>query len=107
MRRIGEQNLGGAIEFCSSLGNRFATGAGDKNVNVAAEIRGGRHRLRRRVIEYCVVVFSQQQNRHQRTPASFFSFDTSSPTLSTTIPAWRTGGSVVFNTCSRGVTSTP
>ena len=44
---------------------------------------------------------------HQSTPASSLSLPTSSATEPTLTPALRLGGSVVFSTFRRGVTSTP
>ena len=41
------------------------------------------------------------------TLASFFSFSTSSSTLPTFTPPWRSGGSVTFSTFRRGAGSTP
>ena len=51
--------------------------------------------------------FREKKNSHQSTPASFFSFETSSATSATMTPALRAAGSVVFTTVSRGATSTP
>ena len=49
----------------------------------------------------------QDQDRHQITPASVFSFAISSSTEPTFTPALRVAGSTVFSTFSRGATSTP
>src|SRR6201996_8656859 len=77
-------------------------------MHIAAQLGSGSQRLGGDVLQGFVVVFSNQQCRHlQRTPASFFSLDTSSATSLTLTPPLRPGGSDVFTTSRRGVTSTP
>ena len=75
--------------------------------NIAAESGGGGERLVGGILELLVLVFSNQQCGHPRTPASFFSFDTRSATSFTFTPALRPGGSVVLTISWRGVRSTP
>src|SRR5262249_31982770 len=59
------------------------------------------------ILQRRVVMFSNQQRGHQRTPASVLSFATSSATSLTLTPPLRPGGSAVFKTSRCGVRSTP
>src|SRR6185437_16739551 len=107
---LGDEHFLHARELGCGLGRLLGAlaAAGNQHMHVGAELFRSRQRLVGDVLQGFVVVFGNQQRRHvQRTPASFFSLDTSSPTSLTLTPPLRPGGSVVFNTSRRGATSTP
>ncbi len=94
------------------LGGRFGGCAhplpGNQNLDGLADLSGGGQRPRGEVAQLPAHDFRDNKNRHgQITPASSWSFDTSSATLFTFTPALRPPGSAVFKTLSRGATSTP
>src|SRR5690606_33422265 len=103
----GNEDLRDTFQLRSLLGRRPATRPCNEDMDIAAQRRGGRDSLRRYRIEGVVGMLCQDQGRHQITPASVFSFSTSSATLETLTPALRPGGSVVSSTFRRGATSTP
>ena len=96
-----------AVELRGSLGDAGAVLSRHEDVDVAAHRPGGGDRLRGGLVQARIVVLGQDQDGHQITPASVFSFAISSSTEPTFTPALRVAGSVVFSTLSRGVTSTP
>ena len=98
MRRIGNQHLGHAVELGGFIGHCRAIAARHENVNVGTHFLGCRDGLRGRRSESLVGVLGENQNRHQSTPASVFSFCTSSATSATFTPPFRCGGSAVFRT---------
>ena len=74
----------------------------------APELQRGGQRARRHVAQSPARDLGQKKGRHvQITPASSCSLATSSATDLTFTPALRPLGSAVFNTLSRGATSTP
>ena len=103
---LGEQHLAHAVELGRRLGRAPGVLAGDEHMHLAAQRLRCRQRLGGGVLEGLIVVFGNQQRRHQITPASL-SLPTSSATDPTLAPAWRPGGSLVFTTLRRGATSTP
>ncbi|MGY4298765.1 hypothetical protein ACVWXN_006860 [Bradyrhizobium sp. i1.4.4] len=106
---FGDQHLGNTSELRGRLGRSLGAlpAAGDQHMDVAAELGRRGQRFVGGVLEDFVFVFGNQQRRHQSTPASFLSFDTSSATSFTLTPALRPAGSAVFRTSRRAVTSTP
>ncbi len=61
---VGKQYLGNAGQFRRRVGGTLRTGAGNEHVDVAANLRCRRQRLRRQVGKGCVVVFCQKKNGH-------------------------------------------
>ncbi len=108
---VGEEDLGDAGDLCRRLGDPSAVFAGDEDVHLApgllGDLRGGGDGRQRRRLQRRVVVFGNNQNRHQITRASFFNLSTSSATEPTLIPPWRLAGSSTLSVMRRGVTSTP
>ena len=104
---VGEQHLLDAGELGRGIGRRLGVFAGDQHMHVGAECGGRRQRLVGGVLDRRVIVFGNQQRRHQRTPASVLSFETSSATSLTLTPPLRPGGSEVLSTSRCGVRSTP
>src|SRR5690606_22989499 len=94
------------VEPGCRIGRRAGILAGDEHMHLAAQRLGRGQRLGGGILQALVVVFGNQQRRHQITPASF-SLPTSSATEPTFAPAWRPGGSTVLATVSRGAVSTP
>src|SRR5690606_32397831 len=76
-------------------------------MNIAAKLLCGAQCFGRRWRKLGTDKLGKKKCRHQRPPASFLSFSTSSATLPTLTPALRVGGSEVFRTLRRGVMSTP
>ena len=108
---VGQQHLGGAGDLRRRLGDRPARGARHQDVHIAArrfrDLRCGGHRVEGRGLQCPVVVFGDDENRHQITRASSLSLSTSSATEPTLTPPCRFAGSSTFKVTSRGVTSTP
>ena len=106
---LGDQHLLDAGEPGRGLGRRLGAlaAAGDQHMHVAAQLGRGGQRLVGGVLQGVVVVFGNQQRRHQSTPASVLSFDTSSATSFTLTPPLRPGGSDVLRISRCGVRSTP
>ncbi len=102
-----QQHFRRAVELRRRVRHGLRALAGHQDMHVAAERLGCGHRLGGRVLEMSVVVFRDQKGGHCNTPASFFSFSTSSATEPTFTPDLRPPGSTVFSTSSRGLTSTP
>ena len=107
IRRLGEQDLAHAIELARSFGDGAAMVPGDEDIDIGAELACCGQRLGGRRRKRLVVVLCQQQDGHQRTPASFFNLSTSAATVSTLMPASRVFGSAIATTLSRGEMSTP
>src|SRR5690606_17196470 len=107
VRGIGDQHLRHALKLGRLLRHTPAVRAGDQHMNLAAQRGRSRDRFRGYRIESAVVVLRDNQGRHQITPASVFSFSTSSATLDTLTPDLRAGGSAVCSTLRRGAMSTP
>ena len=103
---VGDEHLGDAVERGGLADDRIDAVPDDEHVDRASERPSGGQRLRRGVAELAAGDRGQEQDRHASTPASE-SLATSSVTLPSLEPAWRTAGSLVFSTSSRGVTSTP
>ena len=90
--------------LCSS---GIATFACNQNMNIA-QARYGCQGLGHLINgKLAVGDICKKKNRHQITPASSLSFEISSSTEATLMPALRVSGSVVLITVKRGVTSTP
>src|SRR5436309_408676 len=96
----------GRADFTSFWSTK-RTLAGDQYVDVARQLLGGGDDLVGVVLQGRVVVVGDDENGHQSTPASFFSFMTRSAADSTLMPPARFGGSVTLTTFRRGAVSTP
>src|SRR5262245_9144127 len=94
-RDIGQEHFPNTIEFRARISNGLAVLAGDQEMDWLGQRLGGGQSLVGGVLECLVVVLSQKQRRHQRTPASF-SLPTSSPAVFTFTPALRPAGSTVL-----------
>ena len=103
---LGDVDLPDPVEPGAGLGGLRGPLADHQRGDGVAHLAGGRERPGRHVVEHAVLLFGDQQNRHRITPVSR-SLPTSSPTEATLAPPWRAGGSTVFSTVRRGVTSTP
>ncbi len=105
---VGDQHPRHALEFSRTRRGGVDVAARDENVDRRPEFERGGERPRGHVAQLTVGDFRQQKGRHRQiTPASSCSLATSSATDFTLTPALRPPGSVVFNTLSRGETSTP
>ena len=93
--------------FAAASATAAQSSPATSTVDVAAHRLRRGHRLGGGVVQVRVVVLGEDQDGHQITPASVFSFAISSSTEPTLTPALRVAGSTVFTTFSRGVTSTP
>jgi hypothetical protein len=107
MRRIRNKHLGDTGDLRRSLRCRSALMSGHQHMDFAAYRRRSGNRIQHCRLDARVVVFSNDQYRHQITFASFLSFSASSATDLTSLPAPRFGGSTTFRVLSRGATSTP
>ena len=103
---IRKQHLRCALELGGGFGNALAIGAGHQHVHVLAQGLGGAHGLGDDAAQRLVVVVGEEQNRHDSAPTSL-SLAMSSAALATLTPALRPGGSTVFSTLRRGLTSMP
>src|SRR5262245_39764305 len=79
----------------------------NQNVNVAADLLRGGHRVERRLLDRLVVVLGKDQDAHESTLASLRSLSTRALASATLTPALRFAGSTTFKVLSRGETSTP
>ena len=108
---VGQQHLGDAGDLGRGFGDGAAILAGDQDVHVAraglADLGGGGGGVQGGGLDRLIVVFGDDENRHQITRASFFSLSTSSSTEPTLTPPWRFAGSSTLSVMRRGVTSTP
>ena len=104
---LGDQHFCDAGKLGGGLGRALGALAatGDQHVDLGAQLGGRGQRLVGGVLQRGVFVFGNQQRGHQRTPASFLSFDTSSATSLTLTPPLRPGGSVVLriSRCAREI----
>ena len=102
-RRCRRIDLADAGYLRRGLSHRIA--AGDQRTDLA-QLRGRRHRRKRRVLDGLAVVLDQNKNAHFAIPRPL-SRSTSSSTEPTLIPAWRLAGSITLSVSSRRATSTP
>jgi len=108
MRGIGQQHLRHASGLGSLVGHGARVGAGDQHVHVASDLGGGGDGVQGCALELGVIVFGNNQRRHDQTTfASFLSLSTSAATSATLMPALRAGGSLTFSVFRRGAGSTP
>ncbi|SAK99126.1 hypothetical protein AWB82_07270 [Caballeronia glebae] len=105
--RIGEQHFRYARDLRCRIGHALCVRTRDQHMNIAADLRCRCNRVQRRCLDRRVVVFCNNESRHQITFASFFSFSTSVFTSGTVMPALRFAGSTTFSVFRRGATSTP
>ena len=105
-RAVGVQHLAHAVDLGGGLRGAAGIRARDQHVDIAAHRLGGGDDLVGGVLHGRVVVFGDNENGHQITPASL-SLPTSSAAVFTLTPAWRLPGSAVFTTLRRGAISTP
>ncbi|MOA31708.1 hypothetical protein D3C78_1528810 [compost metagenome] len=109
---VGDQNRAHPGDLGGGFGHRGAVVAGDQQVDVAtdgsgSDLLGGRDRVEGRRGQGGVVVFGNDENGHQITFASFFSFSTSSATDLTLIPALRAAGASTLRVFSVEAVDTP
>ena len=107
-RGVGDENLADARKLRGRLGGRRDAPPGDEHVDRLRDLEGRRQRPRGQVAQAPARDFRKKKGRHgQITPASSWSFATSSETVFTLTPALRPEGSDVLSTLRRGATSTP
>ena len=103
---IGDQRLAHARDTGRSLRSVGTSFASHQHVYFIAERLCRRDGIQDRRFDRTIVVFRNNQNRHQITFASFLSFSTSSSTDLTCWPALLFGGSLTLRVFNRGSTST-
>jgi hypothetical protein len=64
-RIVTEQHLGDAGDPGAGLRGRPAAGAGDEQMDLAADLRRGAHGVERRRLDRLVIVFGQKQDGHE------------------------------------------
>ncbi|MNN43934.1 hypothetical protein D3C81_1582000 [compost metagenome] len=106
-RGVGQQHLGHAGDLGGGFGHRAATGTGDQHMDVATDLLRGRHGVEGGGGQGGVVVFGNDENGHQITFASFFSFSTSSATDLTLMPALRAAGASTLRVFTVEAVETP
>src|SRR5215472_12266962 len=105
---VGKQYFAYSGDLRRRRGSAAAILAGDQKIDFAAcDLFCRGERVERRRLERAAVMLGDDEGRHQITRASVLSLSTSSATEPTFCPAWRFGGSSIFKTTSRGVTSMP
>ncbi|MNC60467.1 hypothetical protein D3C75_1103480 [compost metagenome] len=104
---VGDQHLGDAGDLGGRFGHCTATLAGDQHMDVATDLLGGGHGVEGGRCQDGVVVFGNDENGHQITFASFFSFSTSSATEPTLMPALRAAGASTLRIFTVDAVDTP
>ncbi|MNN53863.1 hypothetical protein D3C81_1686500 [compost metagenome] len=104
---VGNQHLADTGDLGGRFGDGGATGTGDQHMDVATDLLGGGHGVQGRSTQRCVVVLSDNQDSHQITFASFFSFSTSSATDLTLMPALRAAGASTLRVFTVEAVDTP
>src|SRR5690606_21753762 len=105
---VGQNDLADAGNLGSLIGHRLRPATCNQNVNIATDGSGRSYSAERRGLQLGIVVFSNNQIRHDHTTfASFLSLSTSVATSGTMMPALRAGGSETLSVFRRGATSTP
>ena len=104
---VRDEDLGDAGDLRGGFAGPAAILAGDQDVDVLVDLRGGGHDVARDGLQLALGVLSDDEDAHQITFASFTSFSTSSWTVFTLPPPWRFGGSATLITFRRGVMSAP
>src|SRR5438034_8974956 len=107
VRRIDHEDFLDARDRRGGLGCRATVRAGNKDDDIAADLRRGSDGIERRRFDRMAVMLSNDEHAHAITLASLRSFATSALTSGTLAPALRLGGSSTFKVLSRGATSTP
>ncbi|MNF87279.1 hypothetical protein D3C84_697430 [compost metagenome] len=104
---VGDQHLAHASDLGGGFGNGGARATCDQHVDVATDLLSGGHGVQGRSTQRCVVVLSDNQDSHQITFASFFSFSTSSATDLTLMPALRAAGASTLRVFTVEAVDTP
>src|SRR5712671_7296483 len=107
VRCVGREDFPDARDRGGGLCCRTAVRAGNKDDDVAADLRCRGDGIERRRPDRLVVVLGDDEHAHAITLASLRSFATSALASCTLAPALRLGGSSTFKVRSRGATSTP
>jgi hypothetical protein len=89
VRGIHVQHFLHARQLRGFVGRCLRAAAGDEHVHVPAHLRGRRDGVPRAAAQVALVVFGDDQGRHQITFASFLSLSTRSATSFTMTPAFR------------------
>ncbi len=106
-RGVGDQHLAHPGDLGRGGGHRATALAGDQQVDVAADLAGGREGVEGGRGQRGIVVLGEYQDSHQITFASFFSLSTSSATDPTLMPALRAAGASTLSTFTVEAVDTP
>ena len=106
-RVVGDQYLGDAGDLGGGFGHRATALTGDQHMDIATDLLGSRHGVQGGRSQGGVVVFGNDENGHQITFASFFSFSTSSATDLTLMPALRAAGASTLRVFTVEAVDTP
>src|SRR5260221_2568557 len=107
VRCVGREDFPDARDRGGGLCCRTAVRAGNKDHDVAADLRCRGDGIERRRFDRLVVVLGDDQHAHAITFASLRSFATSVLASGTLVPAFLLVGSSTFTVARRGATSTP
>ncbi|MDT4857736.1 hypothetical protein FQZ97_921700 [compost metagenome] len=104
---VGDQDLGYPRNTGGGLGNGTNALPRHEDDHLATDQPGSGHGVEGGGGQCGVSVFSNNQDSHQITFASFFSLSTSSATDLTLIPAWRAAGASTFRVFTVEAVETP
>ncbi|MNF86713.1 hypothetical protein D3C84_691590 [compost metagenome] len=104
---IGHQDLGHAGDLGGGFGSGAYALACDQHVDITTYLLRSGYGVEGGGCQCGVRVFSNNQDSHQITFASFFSLSTSSATDLTLIPAWRAAGASTFRVFTVEAVETP
>src|SRR5260221_11996308 len=107
VRCVGREDFPDARDRGGGLCRHTAVRAGNKDDDVAADLRCRGDGIERRRFDRLVVVLGDDQHAHAITFASLRSFATSVLASCTLVPALRLAGSSTFSVARRGATCTP
>ncbi|MCY1420527.1 hypothetical protein D9M71_361510 [compost metagenome] len=104
---VGNQHLGHASDVGGGLRHALHTGTRYQQVNITTDPSSSRHGVQGCRRDGASFVLCNNQNCHQITFASFFSFSTSSATDLTLIPALRLAGASTLSVVTVDAVFTP
>ncbi|MDT4795247.1 hypothetical protein FQZ97_278030 [compost metagenome] len=104
---VGYQHLGDTSDLGGGFGSGTYASACDQHVDITTDLLRSGNGVEGGGCQSGVRVFSNNQDSHQITFASFFSLSTSSATDLTLIPAWRAAGASTFRVFTVEAVETP